>query len=100
MAASGEIGLFEGEMGRLFSYDVEGKKLAPLAWKDAAGSASDIIHVDHKNERLLLSRTSLTYGYEYLGRPEVIDVDVRTGRFKLVQKPNIDRKSTRLNSSP
>src|SRR3546814_8065364 len=89
MAASGEIGLFEGEMGRLFSYDVEGKKLAPLAWKDAAGSASDIIHVDHKNERLLLSRTSLTYGYEYLGRPEVIDVDVRTGRFKLVQKPNI-----------
>lgn len=88
-AASGEIGMFEGEMGRLFSYDVEGKKLAPLAWKDAAGSASDIIHVDHKNERLLLSRTSLTYGYEYLGRPEVIDVDVRTGRFKLVQKPNI-----------
>lgn len=88
-AASGEIGMFEGEMGRLFSYDVEAKKLAPLAWNDAAGNASNIIYVDHANERLLLSRTSLVYGYEYLGRPEVIDVDVRSGRFKLVQKPNI-----------
>lgn len=88
-AASGEIGLFEGEYGRLFSYDVEGKKLAPLAWKDAGGNASDIIHVDHAKEHLLLSRTSLGYSYEMLSHPEVVDVDVRTGDFRIVQKPNI-----------
>lgn len=88
-AVSGEIGMFEGEHGRLFSYDVDGKKLAPLAWEDAGADASNIIYVDHKNEHILLSRFSLTYGYELLFRPEVIDVDVRTGRFKLVQKPNI-----------
>ena len=88
-AASGEIGMFEGEMGRLFSYDIEGKKLKPLGWEDAAGNASDIIHVDHRNEHILLSRTSLAYGYELIGRPEVTDIDVRTGRMKLVQKPNI-----------
>ncbi len=88
-AASGEIGLFEGEHGRLFSYDIEGKKLAPLAWKDAGGDASDIIHVDHAKERILLSRTSTAYSYEMLNRPEVADVDVRSGAFNIVQKPNI-----------
>lgn len=88
-AASGEIGLFEGEYGRLFSYDVDGKKLTPLAWKDAGGDASNIIHVDHAKERILLSRTSIAYSYEMLSRPEVADVDVRSGAFNIVQKPNI-----------
>ncbi len=88
-AVSGEIGMFEGEYGRLFSYDLENKKLEPLAWNDAGADASNIIHVDHKNEHILLSRFSLNYGYEYIMRPEVVDVDVRTGRMRLVQKPNI-----------
>ena len=48
-----------------------------ILWRSRSGSP-----------RLLLERVSTQHGYEGLNMPEVVEVDVVTGAFRVVQQPN------------
>ena len=75
------------DLTRLVAYDLESKKLIPLAWEDTAASGSTILHVDHEKEAILLQRTSFKNDQRSF-LPEVIEVNIRTGEYKTVMKPN------------
>jgi dipeptidyl aminopeptidase/acylaminoacyl peptidase len=77
-----------GDVTRLVGYNLTTKKTMPLAWDGAVFSASDILHVDHDKGTLLLARQSNAYGTELNFRDEVVSVNVETGKFTVVQRPN------------
>ena len=79
-----------GDLARLVSFDVNSGKMEPLVWRDSGGNASRILHVDHDTGTFLLERQNLGYssGADQR-RPEVVEVDVATGKFKRVQRPNL-----------
>ncbi len=76
------------DLRRLVAYDLESGTISPLAWEDASGDAGNVLHVDDAREHVVLQRQSLrNQQQEFL--PEVVDVDVRTGRFTTVMRPNV-----------
>lgn len=76
------------DMVRYVAYDLESGALSPMAWEDASGNGIAILHRDHKRERVLMQRASFRNDQNEF-RPEVIDLDVRTGKFTTVQRPNV-----------
>jgi hypothetical protein len=77
-----------GDVVRLVAYDLETKKLTPLAWDGAGGNGGSIKFVDDENEKILIEHTSMkNSGQENL--PEIVEVDVRTGKIKVIMRPNI-----------
>ncbi len=79
-----------GDIGRLVSYDVKTGKTEPLVWRDSGFNASRILYIDHDSGKFLLERTNR--GYESGAdqrRPEVVRVDVASGKFERVQRPNL-----------
>jgi dipeptidyl aminopeptidase/acylaminoacyl peptidase len=77
-----------GDVTRLVGYNITTKKITPLAWDGAVFGASDILYVDHDKAMLLLARQSNAYGTELNFKDEVVSVDVNTGKFTVVQRPN------------
>ncbi|MCP9223798.1 prolyl oligopeptidase family serine peptidase [Erythrobacter sp. LQ02-29] len=79
-----------GDIGRLVGYNVDTGKAQPLVWRDSGGNASRILYVDNDKGEFLLERTNLGYqsGADQR-RPEVVRVDVETGKFERVQRPNL-----------
>lgn len=73
---------------RLVAYDLEAGTLTPLAWEGVSGDSGGILHIDDEREHILLQRTSFRNDQQEL-QPEVVDVDVRTGRFRTVMRPNV-----------
>ncbi|APG63170.1 hypothetical protein LPB140_10630 [Sphingorhabdus lutea] len=73
-----------GDVSRLVNYDLETKKLVTLAWDGAAGNGGTIMHIDHENDKILVQRSALSDR----GRPEVISIDVKTGKYKNVERTN------------
>lgn len=75
-----------GDLSRLVAYDINKKSPSPrpLAWDGAAGNGGTIMHIDHKNKTLLVERSAI----DDQGRPEVIKVDVDSGKFSMVQRTN------------
>ena len=76
------------DVSRLAAYNLKTKKLTPLAWEHATGQASNILWIDHDAGKILLERESDAYGTELWQRPEVVSVDVATGRYTVVERPN------------
>lgn len=76
------------DLRRLVAYDLETGSLTPLAWEGTAGDGGVILHRDHQKETILLQRSSFRND-QNASRPEVISVDVRTGKFSTVQRPNV-----------
>jgi dipeptidyl aminopeptidase/acylaminoacyl peptidase len=76
------------DVSRLVAYNVKTKKMTPLAWDQATGQAADILWIDHASGHFLLARQSEAYGTERWQLPEVVNVDVATGKFTIVQRPN------------
>lgn len=76
------------DVTRLVGYDVRSGKMTPLAWDKATGFASRILHIDHDAGKFLLERESDAYGTERWQLPEVVQVDVATGKYTVVQRPN------------
>ncbi|MFM5949328.1 MAG: prolyl oligopeptidase family serine peptidase [Novosphingobium sp.] len=76
------------DLARYVAYDLESGTLTPMAWEGASGNGIAILHRDHKKERVLLQRTSFRNEQQEF-QPEVIDLDVRTGKFTTVQRPNV-----------
>ncbi|MGN3973914.1 prolyl oligopeptidase family serine peptidase [Tsuneonella sp. SYSU-LHT278] len=76
------------DFSRLVAYNVNSGQTTQQAWRDAGGSASRILYIDHEKGRYLLQRDSVANGTERYGLPEVVDVDVRSGEFKFAQRTN------------
>lgn len=76
------------DLTRLFAYNLKTKKTIPLAWEGALGSASRVLHTDHDAGVFLLERQTNRYGTERWFRPEVVRVNVSTGKFETVVRPN------------
>lgn len=76
------------DVTRLVGYNIKTGKLTPLAWDKATGQASNILYVDHDAGTFLLARQSNAYGTELWQRDEVVQVDVETGKYTIVQRPN------------
>lgn len=77
-----------GDVTRLVAYDLETKKLTPIAWEGAAFGGGSILSVDHEKETFLLARSTLK-DFVVSPGPEVVNVDVRSGKFSMVQRPNV-----------
>jgi dipeptidyl aminopeptidase/acylaminoacyl peptidase len=77
------------DMSRLVGYDVGTGKSTPLAWEQTGANGARIMHIDDEKESMLVQRDSIKDGVDYEGSPEVIEVDVRTGKYKIVQRPNV-----------
>jgi dipeptidyl aminopeptidase/acylaminoacyl peptidase len=75
------------DLTRLVAYDLASKKLIPLAWDGTSGNGSTVLHVDHDKETVLLQRGAFRNDQREL-QPEVISVNVRTGDFSTVMRPN------------
>lgn len=89
MASRENIQGFVLDITRLAAYNIKTKKLTPLAWDHATGRASNILYVDHDAGKILLERDSDAYGRELWTNPEVVSVDVATGRYTVVERPNV-----------
>jgi len=77
-----------GDFRRLIAYDVNTGEVIPQAWDRAGGDAGIIKHIDHENGKFLLQRDALQEVTSRNGLPEVVEVDVTTGKFKMVQRTN------------
>lgn len=80
------------DVSRLVTYDLETKKISPLAWDGAGGSGASILFIDDEKETILVSRDTLK-DMSYSGNPEVIEVDVRSGKFKTIMRQNVEVRS-------
>ncbi len=83
------IGGERNDIQRLVSYDLETKKIEPLAWTGAGGNGARVMHIDHTKETMLVQRDVLKER-DYSPNPEVIEIDVRSGKFKSVMRPNVE----------
>jgi dipeptidyl aminopeptidase/acylaminoacyl peptidase len=81
-----------GDIRRLASYNIDTGKMTPLAWEQSGADASDILFVDDENAKILVQRDTIR-NLDYKGNPEVIEVDVTTGKFRIVQRPNVEVSS-------
>jgi dipeptidyl aminopeptidase/acylaminoacyl peptidase len=73
---------------RLVSYDTTTAKITQLAWAGTGGGASDILFIDHDKAEILLERDTVNSSNERARLPQVLRVDVKTGKFKIVQNTN------------
>lgn len=73
---------------RLVAYDVSTRESIPQAWRDAGGDAGVILHIDHDTGKYLIQRDTTAVSTERWFIPEVVEVDVSTGRFQRVQRTN------------
>lgn len=77
------------DLTRLVSYNLTTKQMTPLAWEGAGHSAANILYIDHDKATILLQRSSSQFGNtERWGLPEVVKVDVNTGKFTIEQRTN------------
>lgn len=83
------LGGTRSDVRRLVSYDLETKKVSPIAWDGAGGDGATILFIDDENEKLLVERDVLK-DMKYSPNPEVIEVEVRTGKFKTIMRPNVE----------
>jgi dipeptidyl aminopeptidase/acylaminoacyl peptidase len=79
------------DVTRVAGYNVASGKTTPLGWNDAAGSAGSVLWMTPPGDpkpRILLQRQSHQYGSEMLFNPEVVEIDVKSGAMRNVQRPN------------
>lgn len=77
-----------GDTRRLVAYDLNTGRTTRLAWDGAGSDGGSILHTDHANGRILVNRNGFSNGAST--GAEVISVDVRTGRYTMVQRPNLE----------
>ena len=76
------------DFGRLVAYDVNDGELVEQAWRGSGAWAASIRHIDHDTGKYLLQRDSVLNSTERWGLPEIVEVDVETGRYEIVQRTN------------
>ncbi len=88
-----DLGSGPNNFTRLVAYDLATGKLVQQAWDNAGGGAADILQIDHDKGQYLLQRDSTSGSTERWGFPQVVRVDVRTGKFNIVQNTNPEIQS-------
>ena len=83
-----DLGGGPNDFRRLVAYDAKTREAVPQAWRDAGADAGVILHIDHDEGTYLLQRDSTAVSTERWFLPEIVEVDVATGRFKRVQRTN------------
>jgi dipeptidyl aminopeptidase/acylaminoacyl peptidase len=83
-----EINGSRADLRRLVAYDLEKDKAIPLAWEGVTADGGTILHRDHTREHIILQRQAFRNTQREF-QPEVVDVDVRTGTFSTVIRPNV-----------
>ncbi len=83
-----DLGGGPGSFTRLVSYDLATGKLAQLAWDGAGGGAADIQFIDHEKGELVLERDTVRSSNERLDNPQVVRVNVKTGKYSIIQNQN------------
>lgn len=73
---------------RLIAYDVNSGELIQQAWDKAGADAGVIQYINHKSGKYLLQRDAVGRANERLGLPEIVEVDVTTGKYSMVQRVN------------
>jgi dipeptidyl aminopeptidase/acylaminoacyl peptidase len=73
---------------RLIAYNRANRRRTLLDWEDSI-SMTGILWKSREGEpRILAQRVARLYGYEGLGTPDVVEINVATGRTRVVQRPN------------
>lgn len=83
--------LIEGERYtavRHIGYNRVTRRRTLLGWDDALTSGSILWKSRSGDPRILVERAATSYGHEGLGTPEVVEINVETGRLHVVQRPN------------
>lgn len=83
-----DLGSGPGSFTRLVSYDMQTGKLQQLAWDGSGSGAADIQHIDHEKSEIVLQRSIVNTSNERADNPQVIKVNVQTGKYAIVQNPN------------
>ncbi|TMJ17692.1 MAG: S9 family peptidase [Alphaproteobacteria bacterium] len=78
----------QADIWRLLGFNRKTGKVTPLGWDNSVTGGRILWKSRSGSPRLLLERISQEYGYEGFSQPEVVEVDVLTGRYKTVVKPN------------
>jgi len=73
---------------RLIAYSVSTGKIVNQAWDKAGGDASAVLWIDHQKGDYLLQRDAVGDSTERFGLPEVVRVNVATGKYSTVQRTN------------
>jgi dipeptidyl aminopeptidase/acylaminoacyl peptidase len=76
------------DLTRLVSYNVNTRQMTQLAWEGSGGAAGTILHINHDTGHILLQRQG--FRNSDFTRPEVLDVDVATGRYTTTQRENTE----------
>jgi len=81
---------YKYDADRVIGYNRLTKKVTPLGWEGAFMAAGDVLWVSREGTpRILLSRFAAGRGTERLFNPEVVEVEVETGKQRRVQSPNV-----------
>lgn len=83
-----DLGTGPGDFRRLVAYDIESDTLVNQAWRGAGADAGAILHINHDDGKYLLQRDAVMGSTERWGLPEVVEVDVASGKFRMVQRTN------------
>lgn len=76
------------DLRRLVAFNRDTKQLTRLGWNDALGDSGSVIWTSRSGPpKVLISRLAWRQDTERLGNPEVIEVEVETGRQRLVERP-------------
>jgi len=73
---------------RIVTYSVSTGKMVNQAWDKSGGDASGVLWIDQVKGEYLLQRDTVGESTERFGLPEVIRVDVATGKYSTVQRTN------------
>ena len=74
------------DISRLVAYNLNTRRRTELAWDGAGGSASDVLYTNHETGKILLERDG--FRNNSFTNPEVVEVDVNTGRYTYVVRDN------------
>jgi dipeptidyl aminopeptidase/acylaminoacyl peptidase len=83
-----DLGNGPGSFSRLVSYNIKTGKIQQLAWDGAGGGAADIQNIDHEKGEIVVERDVTNVSNERLDNPQVVKVDVNTGKVSILQNPN------------
>lgn len=83
-----DLGAGPGDFRRLVAYNIESGNLVNQAWRGAGADAGAILHIDHDKGTYLLQRDAVTGSTERWGFPEVVEVEVDSGKFQMAQRTN------------
>lgn len=74
---------------RVVGYNVDTRKTTPLGWRNAFLSAGNILWTSHEGDpRILISRFAAKGDTERMFQPEVVEVNVESGKQRVVEHPH------------